>query len=154
MRNQSLNTRKAHVHQENLFKPLQTSSSLFNPLQSSSNLFKPLQTTTSNNLSATCLLCHCTYKKNMPRIARHLHRIDSSQFRREEASDSDDESDESSVGTIDAAAAVSSNALRCEVTSSTRMKNKKHMHFTIRHNPILLSGAGNSSERVTYGTAY
>ena len=40
----------------------------------------------------------------MPRIARHLHRIDSSQFRREEASDSDDESDEeSSVGTIDAA---------------------------------------------------
>ena len=94
----------------------------------------------------------------MPRIARHLHRIDSSQFRREEASDSDsdsdDESDESSVGTIDAAAAVSSNALRCEVTSSTRMKNKKHMHFTIRHNPILLSGAGNSSERVTYGTAY
>lgn len=66
----------------------------------------------------------------MPRIARHLHRIDSSQFRREEASDSDsdDESDESSVGTIDAAAAVSSNALRCEVTSSTRMKNKKHMN--------------------------
>jgi len=66
----------------------------------------------------------------MPRIARHLHRIDSSQFRREEASDSDsdsdDESDESSVGTIDAAAAVSSNALRCEVTSSTRMKNKAH----------------------------
>jgi hypothetical protein len=64
----------------------------------------------------------------MPRIAWHLHRIDSSQFRREEASDSDsdDESDESSVGTIDAAAAVSSNALRCEVTSSTRMKNKAH----------------------------
>ena len=62
----------------------------------------------------------------MPRIARHLHRIDSSQFRREEASDSDDESDESSVGTIDAA--VSPNALRCEVTSSTRMKNKKHMN--------------------------
>ena len=62
----------------------------------------------------------------MPRIARHLHRIDSSQFRREEASDSDDESDEFSVGTIDAA--VSPNALRCEVTSSTRMKNKKHMN--------------------------
>jgi hypothetical protein len=60
----------------------------------------------------------------MPRIARHLHRIDSSQFRREEASDSDDESDESLVGTIDAA--VSPNALRFEVTSSTRMKNKKH----------------------------
>jgi hypothetical protein len=33
------------------------------------------------------------------------------------------------VGTIDAAAAaVSPNALRCEVTSSTRMKNEKHMN--------------------------
>eukprot|EP00984_Skeletonema_dohrnii_P023732 scaffold12819_cov104-Skeletonema_dohrnii-CCMP3373.AAC.1 len=38
-------------------------------------------------------------RTNMPRIPRHLHRIDSSQFRREEASNSDDESDESLVGT-------------------------------------------------------
>ena len=72
-------------------------------------------------------LATCHFKEQiMPRIARHLHRRDSLQFRREEASDSDDESDESSVDAIDAA--VSSNALRFEVTSSTRMEKKKHMN--------------------------
>jgi hypothetical protein len=44
MRNQSLNTRKAHVHQENLFKPRQASSNIFKPLQTSSkDDAKPLE---------------------------------------------------------------------------------------------------------------
>jgi hypothetical protein len=63
-RNQSLNTRKAHVHQENLFKPLQTSSSLFNPLQSSSNLFKPLQTSSNDEVKPL--------ERHLPPLPLHL----------------------------------------------------------------------------------
>jgi len=51
----------------------------------------------------------------MPRVPRYL----------QETSDSDDESDEeSSVGIIDAAVSH----VRCEVLSSTRKKNKKHVN--------------------------
>jgi len=51
----------------------------------------------------------------MPRVPRYL----------QETSDSDDESDEeSSVGIIDAAVSH----VRCEVSSSTRKKNKKHVN--------------------------
>ncbi len=61
----------------------------------------------------------------MPRIPRHLRRIDASQFRREEASDSDESDGESSaVGIIDAAVSH----VRCEVSSPPRKKNKKHMN--------------------------
>ena len=61
----------------------------------------------------------------MPRISRELHRIAASpsQFRsrREETSDSDDESDEDAAVSISAVSRV-----HCEVPSSTRKKNKKH----------------------------
>ena len=61
----------------------------------------------------------------MPRISRDLHRIAASpsQFRsrREETSDSDDESDEDAAVSISAVSRV-----HYEVPSSTRKKNKKH----------------------------
>jgi len=51
MRNQSLNTRKAHVHHENLVNPRHSSSFLVIPRQTSSILVKPRQTlqTSSND---------------------------------------------------------------------------------------------------------